>query len=255
MARSRNIKPGLFKNEILGVADPLHTLAFQGLWLLADRDGRLEDRPLRIKAETFPYRDGLDIDRILNWLEAERFIIRYEVSGKRYIQVLNFAKHQNPHKNEIPSEIPPPEQSEGVPKKSVHVPSESEALGLIPDSLNLIPDSPLLDSDAGASVVASNLLPTCPHKEIVAIYSETLPTLSQPRMWEGSRQTNLAARWRWVLDDLKKKNKPHDRDAGIAFFRRMAGEISAFCSIVGSMSTASSSCAMAGLWQNATAMD
>lgn len=142
MARSRNIKPGLFKNEILGVADPLHTLAFQGLWLLADRDGRLEDRPLRIKAETFPYRDGLDIDRILNWLEAERFIIRYEVSGKRYIQVLNFAKHQNPHKNEIPSEIPPPEQSEGVPKKSVHVPSESEALGLIPDSLNLIPDSP-----------------------------------------------------------------------------------------------------------------
>lgn len=140
MARSRNIKPGLFKNEILGVADPIYTLAFQGLWLLADRAGRLEDRPLRIKAETFPYRDGLDIDRILNWLGEEGFILRYEVIGKRYIQVLNFAKHQNPHKNETPSEIPPPNQSECVPKKSVHVPSESEALGLIPDSLNLIPE-------------------------------------------------------------------------------------------------------------------
>ena len=135
MARSRNIKPGLFKNEILGVAEPLYTLAFQGLWLLADRDGRLEDRPLRIKAETFPYRDGLDVDRILTWLETEGFILRYEVSGKRYIQVLNFSKHQNPHKNETASDISPPEQSEGVPKKSVHVLNESEALGLIPDPL------------------------------------------------------------------------------------------------------------------------
>ena len=43
MARARNIKPALFKNEILGVADPLCTLTFQGLWMLADRDGRLEN--------------------------------------------------------------------------------------------------------------------------------------------------------------------------------------------------------------------
>lgn len=52
MARSRNIKPGLFKNEVLGVADPIYTILFQGLWVLADREGRLEDRPMRIKAET-----------------------------------------------------------------------------------------------------------------------------------------------------------------------------------------------------------
>ena len=51
MARSRNIKPSLFKNEVLGVADPLYTILFEGLWVLADREGRLEDRPLRIKAE------------------------------------------------------------------------------------------------------------------------------------------------------------------------------------------------------------
>jgi len=226
MARSRNIKPGLCKNEILGVADPLYTLAFQGLWLLADRDGRLEDRPLRIKAETFPYRDGLDLDFILNWLQAEGFILRYEVSGKRYIQVLNFAKHQNPHKNEAPSEIPPPEQSEGVPKNSVHVPSESEALGLIPDSLNLIPDSLLPSSDAGASVVASESLPTCPHKEILAAYAEALPELPQPRSWEGTRKTNLANRWKWVICDLKKRGKPFTKADGIDFFRRMFSYVS-----------------------------
>jgi hypothetical protein len=141
MARSRNIKPGLFKNEILGVADPLYTLAFQGLWLIADREGRLEDRTLRIKAEIFPYRDGVDMDAMLHWLQQEGFILRYQATEKHFIQILNFGKHQNPHKNETPSEIPEPGESVFVPKKSVLVPSESEALGLIPDSLNLIPDS------------------------------------------------------------------------------------------------------------------
>lgn len=151
MARSRNIKPGLFKNEILGVADPILTLAFQGLWLLADREGRLEDRPLRIKAETFPYREGVDIEAMLDWLQTEGFILRYQAVGKRYIQVLNFRRHQNPHKNETPSEIPTPSESEAVPNKSEFLPSESQALGLIPDSLNLIPDSVTCSPSASES--------------------------------------------------------------------------------------------------------
>ena len=106
MARARNIKPALFKNEVLGVADPLYTLCFEGLWLLADRDGRLEDRPIRIRAEIFPYREGLNIESILEWLACNDFIIRYRHGENRYIQIVNFAKHQNPHKNEAPSEIP-----------------------------------------------------------------------------------------------------------------------------------------------------
>src|SRR5690606_4471799 len=105
MARARNIKPALFKNEVLGVADPLYTLLFEGLWLLADREGRLEDRPLRIKAEIFPYRDSVKIDDMLSWLDENGFIVHYQVGEGRFIEVLNFNKHQNPHKNEAPSEI------------------------------------------------------------------------------------------------------------------------------------------------------
>lgn len=89
MARARNIKPGFFKNEILGVADPLYSLLFEGLWVLADRAGRLEDRPLRIKGEVFPYRDGLDMDAMLNWLQENGFIQRTEVDGLRTINILN----------------------------------------------------------------------------------------------------------------------------------------------------------------------
>jgi len=33
----------------------LARLLYPGLWMLADREGRLEDRPLRIKAEILPY--------------------------------------------------------------------------------------------------------------------------------------------------------------------------------------------------------
>jgi hypothetical protein len=138
MARARNIKPGLFKNEILGVADPLYTLLFEGLWLLADREGRLEDRPLRIKAEIFPYREGLDVVAMLSWLETQGFILRYSSNGLALIQILQFAKHQSPHKNEVPSTLPAP--SDGIGRTS-------EEIGTTrPDSGFLIPDSGLIET-------------------------------------------------------------------------------------------------------------
>ena len=111
MARSRNIKPGFFMNDALAEVDPLGRLLFAGLWCIADRDGRLEDRPKRIKAEVLPY-DDCDVDDLLNQLVKHDFIIRYEVEGEFYIQVINFLKHQNPHKNEVDSIIPAPENSD-----------------------------------------------------------------------------------------------------------------------------------------------
>jgi len=107
----------MFRNEVLGTADPLYTLLFQSLWMIADREGRLEDRPMRIKADTFPYREGIDIDAMLTWLHDHGFIVRYHsrknpsdsgnyASDSRFIQIVNFLKHQNPHRNEAESIIP-----------------------------------------------------------------------------------------------------------------------------------------------------
>ena len=108
MARARNIKPAFFMNDELAEIDPLGRLLFIGLWTIADREGRLEDRPARIKVETIPY-DNCDVDELLNELAKRDFIRRYEVDGVRYIQVTNFSKHQNPHRNERQSEIPAPD--------------------------------------------------------------------------------------------------------------------------------------------------
>lgn len=105
MARLRILKPRFFANEDLAEVSPLGRLLFQGLWCWADREGRLEDRPKRIKVEILPY-DDCDVEELLNDLAAKGFILRYEVDGQRYIQVVNFSKHQSPHIKEGPSTIP-----------------------------------------------------------------------------------------------------------------------------------------------------
>lgn len=139
MARARNIKPGFFKNEVLGTQDPFVMLLFAGLWCLADKGGRLEDRPIRIKAELFPYRERLDINRYLTVLEQLGFIQRYKAGDLALIQIKNFHKHQHPHHTEKESELP--EFNGG---SCLTVKAREEHGSTPPDSLNtdsLIPDS------------------------------------------------------------------------------------------------------------------
>lgn len=107
MARTRSLKPGFFQNEELADAGPYAMLLFAGLWTIADREGRLEDRPRRIKAQLLPYFD-LDTNAELDRLAEAGFVLRYEHGGTRYIQIQNFAKHQSPHVNEAESVIPAP---------------------------------------------------------------------------------------------------------------------------------------------------
>ena len=64
MARARNIKPSFFTNEDLVELSFETRLLFIGLWTLADRAGRLEDRPKRIKMAVFPA-DSVDVERSL----------------------------------------------------------------------------------------------------------------------------------------------------------------------------------------------
>ncbi len=106
MPRARLLKPSFFSNDALGEVEPLGRLLFAGLWCLADRDGRLQDRPRRIKAEVLPY-DEVDVDHLLDELALRSFVVRYEVEGQRFIQVTAFARHQRPHHKEPPSVIPP----------------------------------------------------------------------------------------------------------------------------------------------------
>ncbi len=150
MARSRNIKPGFFTNDVLGELPALTRLLFAGLWVIADREGRIEDRPKKIRAEVLPY-DQCDADEMLNALEKSGFIRRYEQDGIKVIQVLAWSLHQNPHVKEAPSTLPAfvEHQTRTVQEQCSTQPLPEQA-GLIPDSLLLIPDS-LKDSVAKAT--------------------------------------------------------------------------------------------------------
>lgn len=123
MARARNIKPGFFKNELLAEMPAEIRLLFMGLWCLADREGRFEDRPKKIKMELFPC-DDFSIEDGLCRLAKDGFLIRYEVDGKKYAQVVNFTKHQMPHHKEVQSEIPAPPGLPQVTKHSYDVSKE-----------------------------------------------------------------------------------------------------------------------------------
>ena len=161
MARSRNIKPGFFSNEHLAEVDFATRLLFIGMWTEADREGRLEDRPRRLKMALFPA-DNVDIDAMLYSLHDLEFIDRYSVDGRNYIQVVNWAKHQNPHLKEAKSTIPekpvvePCQVKTGAstmqaPDKNSSFPADSLSL----DSGFLIPDP--LSSDL--PIEDQNLLP------------------------------------------------------------------------------------------------
>lgn len=124
MARARLLKPGFFSNETLAEVPPFGRLLFAGLWTLADREGRLPDRPKWIKGALFPY-ENVPVNKLLDDLQAHGFILRYDVDGESFIQVLKFEKHQHVHIKESDSTIPAPVLHRASPVISQTDPSEA----------------------------------------------------------------------------------------------------------------------------------
>jgi uncharacterized protein YdaU (DUF1376 family) len=53
---------------------------------------------------------------------------------------------------------------------------------------------PIKDKEAIASLSGSTF-PPCPHQELLKLWAKHLPHLTQPRSWEGQRQTSMRQRW------------------------------------------------------------
>jgi hypothetical protein len=107
MARIRSVKPDFFLDFELAKLEPITRLFFIGLWTQADRDGRLEDEPHKLKVQIIPW-DQADVEKILSDLHP-KFINRYKTvkDGRKYIQI-NSWHHQKPHHTEKRSTVPPP---------------------------------------------------------------------------------------------------------------------------------------------------
>jgi uncharacterized protein YdaU (DUF1376 family) len=87
---------------------------------------------------------------------------------------------------------------------------------------------PIKDKEAIASLSGSTF-PPCPHQELLKLWAKHLPHLTQPRSWEGQRQTSM--RQRWVQAGKPSSYSPdgyNTVDKGIewwdSFFRYIAHE-------------------------------
>jgi len=189
MARTRSIKPQFFDNDTLAALPPLTRLLFIGLWCHADREGRLEDRPRKIRKVILGFDDVTadDVGRMLQALHDAGFILRYSAAGEAYIQIVTFKKHQFPHHRESPSEIPPPSGEPASPRQALGQPEASPrpALGQPEESPGLA--RPLLP-----------LLPLLPLKPL------TVPT---PRREAGVISENAPINERPKADEAKSQNK------------------------------------------------
>lgn len=126
MARIRTVKPEFFKHYDLFKAEkdaglPLR-LAFQGLWLCADKEGRFKWQPMTLKLDILPY-DDVDFELCMNELSKRGFIIKYKAVGKEYGYIPTFKEHQRITGTESKGEskIPEPPKNQSGSNEESHV--------------------------------------------------------------------------------------------------------------------------------------
>lgn len=221
MARARNIKPSFFQNEELGELSPITRLAFIGMWTIADYKGCIEFRPKRLKVQLMPY-DDCDFEQIANDLDKSGLIAIYTVAGQRYIKIVKFEQHQNPHKNERESgsDIPDFDQASSIgagssgiqnnPDKNGTAPADSPFLK--PSSLN--PDSGLQGSSAQTPAPAA---PKRTRKSATTPLPDGFCISEQVQAWAAkNRVQNLDRHFASFIDKVKAKGYVYaDWDAAL----------------------------------------
>lgn len=162
--RTRLLRPGFFENEELAALPPHARLLFEGLWLMADRAGRLKDRPPVIRATLFAFEPEIDVELLLTMLQRSGFVQRYRGSkGVKCVQVVNFAAHQHPHRREPDTTLPAPRKSPGRARKSPGRAQEKPGLSPVDtdtDTNTYKPASPPVPFNVYAAIAAKVLAQT-----------------------------------------------------------------------------------------------
>jgi len=99
MARIRSIYPGTPIDPEFALNPPEGRLLFIYSWTVADDAGNLERNSLGLKMALFPGDDWATVKRVAELVDAlivGRFYEPYEVDGKQYLHVRNFARYQKP---------------------------------------------------------------------------------------------------------------------------------------------------------------
>ena len=125
--RIRQVKPEFWSSLDIVRLPRLTRLHFIALWNYADDDGRGIDDHRLIK-QMFLLDDDVDaaeIEAHQALLEREGRIVRYEVDGRRYFEILKFRDHQYVQKRKE-SVYPPVPEYQDVPSVAVALPDADD---------------------------------------------------------------------------------------------------------------------------------
>jgi hypothetical protein len=239
------LKPGFFTNPELAALPESARLLFAGLWTLADRDGRLLDRPSYIHGQLFPHDHvgAVDCEALLKQLRGAGFIERYRAKGMTLIAITQWHAHQHPHFREPVSKLPPKSEPRAQPSAEPGGGSSLGSLGSLgintpppsgggcPFSVEKVPAPQpsgepfeLKTAPQGSGKLnGKHVLPSCPHRDLLALWGEILPQLPQhnPDLWAGAREAQLRTRWR---ETAKARHWATQAD-GLAYFRALFGYV------------------------------
>lgn len=175
MPRSRNIKPGIIRNEEFAELHPLVRIAFMHSWMLADFKGVIRYTPKSFKLNILPY-DDIDPDFVIESLARAGLYRVYTRSGATYIKIITFEIHQNPHKKEIAagSNLPDfDETCEELTPETFRLQRDTERPGTDPVLTGNKPAPAVLIPDSGFLIPEEDLRG--------GVSAETQPANPQPR--------------------------------------------------------------------------
>lgn len=152
--RRREISPGFWKDERIWKLSHEAKLLYLGLTQIADREGRLLDKPFEIGVEVWPWAP-MEAGRLIDEIVAVGLVARYAVGDLACLSYPRAAwkRHQRPHPNEQPSRLPrnplESESPEGAPIGSPR--SSHGSTKVIPSSKKVLPTRAGSSGSSGSS--------------------------------------------------------------------------------------------------------
>lgn len=207
MSRIRSIHPGLWTDVDFVGLSAFARLLFVGLWNECDDKGIFVWSPLQLKMRVLPA-DNVDAAALLDEIEAAGSVKKYEIGGKLYGAVRNFAKFQRPKK---PNNIHPasPQILAFAGHNSEPVAFEDEAVeNQLPTGGEIAPQ---MEDGGGKEELEAKASrpsgdePALRPEHIVEKWNELAPTMGKPKVRDitPERRQLLKARIaQYPIDDF-----------------------------------------------------
>lgn len=202
MARIRSIKPDFWTDDTLTECSLSARLLFIGTWNFADDYGNLDRSAKQIKARVFPV-DNVDCEPLLKELMTHGLLIEYSVSGKKFLHIPGFGKHQIINRPSKPS-VPLYEESlsthTALTESSVSTHSGEEGRGRESDAVSThTPEKPKRKrkaTDTPARKPIPEDFSLTPERQTYA--EKHLPQVDAAALLETFRSTSKAKGWLYV---------------------------------------------------------